>query len=136
MVQCALTSIKGAMASDFEFSLPRPSYTWNTLQALEHEFPEREFTLVIGADNWKLFHKWAHYKDILQRYHIIIYPRPGFPIDKGLLPHNVTLLQMPLFPYSSTEIRQKIVNKESISDLLPSDVMNIFLDAIKATKTE
>ena len=44
--------------SDFEFRLPRPSYTADTLAALRQAYPDRLFTLVIGADNWLAFKDW------------------------------------------------------------------------------
>ena len=77
LVRLALKEEPQLMASDFEFHLPKPSYTWNTLQALEQEYPERKFTLLIGGDNWEAFDKWYRYEDILKRYPIIVYPREG-----------------------------------------------------------
>ena len=52
MVQLATASDSRLVACDFEFSLPRPSYTVHTLEALRNEYPSREFILLIGADNW------------------------------------------------------------------------------------
>ena len=43
MLQLAVEGNARFKASDFELSLPRPSYTVNTLMALEEAFPEREF---------------------------------------------------------------------------------------------
>ena len=64
LVRLALKEEPQLMASDFEFHLPKPSYTWNTLQALEQEYPERKFTLLIGGDNWEAFDKWYCYETI------------------------------------------------------------------------
>ncbi|MCI7427465.1 MAG: nicotinate-nicotinamide nucleotide adenylyltransferase, partial [Prevotella sp.] len=58
MTQRALAPYPQLTASDYEFRLPRPSYMWNTLQRLSADYPHREFTLLIGADNWTVFDRW------------------------------------------------------------------------------
>lgn len=105
--------------SDFEFTLPRPSYTWSTLQALSQTYPSYEFLLLVGADNWKVFDKWAHYEDILSRYHLLIYPREGYDIDASSLLANVNLIEAPLFPISSTDIRQMVREGKDIKKYIP-----------------
>ena len=52
MVRLALEHETGIVASDYEMHLPKPSYTWNTLQALSRDYPDRQFMLMIGGDNW------------------------------------------------------------------------------------
>jgi len=62
-------------ASDFEFRLPRPSYTYVTLGELSRTYPDDTFHLIIGADNWQKFNQWRNADDILAHYPIIVYPR-------------------------------------------------------------
>ena len=62
-------------ACDFEFTLPRPSYTYHTLQALRTAYPDCEFILIIGEDNWQCFNRWYRGEDIARETPIIIYPR-------------------------------------------------------------
>lgn len=96
-------------ACDFEMSLPRPSYMVHTLAVLREAYPEREFILTIGADNWLCFDQWKEPEEILRHHEIIIYPREGYPIDPTTLPANVHLAaDAPLFNTSSTEIRKAI----------------------------
>ena len=94
--------------SDFEFSLPRPSFMADTLAALRQSHPEHEFILVIGADNWHDFPRWHHPDDILAHHSLIVYPRPGYAVDATTLPHGVTLVATPLLDISSTQIRHAI----------------------------
>ena len=94
--------------SDFEFHLPRPSYMVTTLEALRTAYPDRNFVLVIGADNWHRFPQWYKADEILNHHRLLVYPRPGFPIDEAALPAGVTLVHTPLIDLSSTQIRDAI----------------------------
>ena len=106
LARVAVADVPGIEVCDREFSLPRPSYMYNTLKALSKEHPDREFVLVIGADNWERFPDWYRSKAILPKYRIIIYPRPGYVLQK--VPRKVTIADTPLLDISSTEIRRRI----------------------------
>ena len=122
MTQRALAPYPQLTASDYEFRLPRPSYMWNTLQQLSADYPEREFTLLIGADNWLAFDRWAHSQDIITHYRIAVYPRPGYEVDAAAMPPSVTYVHSDLYPVSSTEIRRRIAAGESIEGMVPQDI--------------
>ena len=105
----AIKDIPGLVASDFEFALPRPNYTANTLRALAQACPEHEFTLIIGEDNLSIFDKWREHQYILDNYRIFVYPRHGNATYT--LPHAKDLHVLtgaPYFDISSTELRQKL----------------------------
>lgn len=108
MVQAALEGYPRLRASDVEFRLPRPSYMIHTLTELEASCPDREFTLVIGADNWLAFDRWQSADEILRRFPVVVYPRPGYEIDPSGLPAGVRLVPTPLLEVSSTFIRRAI----------------------------
>lgn len=55
LVQLAIAGYPKFKASDIEFNLSRPSYTIHTLDKLKETYPDREFHLIIGSDNWTLF---------------------------------------------------------------------------------
>lgn len=120
MVSQAVSGIPGVSASDYEFSLPVPSYTANTLRHIKSDYPEREFILTIGADNWVEFDKWRDWQYILENFKIIVYPRTGCRI--GQLPEDVTLLDCPLVDTSSTEIVARIRKGLPIDTLVPASV--------------
>ncbi len=127
LAMAALRRFKRLKVSDYEFHLPKPSYTWHTLQALSTDFPERSFTVLIGGDNWVAFDKWYHYEDILANYQIAVYPRANAPIDPSTLPENVLLMQAPTIDVSSTEIRQRLAQGLPIDHLVPRAVAKMLL---------
>ena len=106
------------IVSDFEFHLPRPNYTANTLRELQKQYPQHEFTLIIGEDNLNIFNKWREYQYILDTYRIFVYPRRNI-ISQTSQQHedilrkanNVKLLaDAPYFDISSTELRKNLHN--------------------------
>ena len=122
-VREAVKDIPGVKVSDFEFSLPRPSYTANTLRSLQQAYPGVEFTLVIGEDNIAIFDRWREYEYILANFRIFVYPRTSSRQTggvasaeedyKNLFPGVAVkelrfLTAAPLFNISSTEIRAEM----------------------------
>ena len=110
LAQLAVRKIPNITVSDYEFHLPRPSYMVNTLEHLRQDFPEREFILIIGADNWKRFPQWYKHEEILAHHQIIIYPRTGYELKD--VPSGITIADTPLIDISSTEIRKNIKNPD------------------------
>ena len=108
LVRLAVEEYPKFHASNFEFHLPRPSYMVNTLEKLREAHPDREFTLIIGADNWASFPRWKDADIIMAHHPLIIYPRPGYEIDESTLPANVRLVNTPLLEVSSTFIRESL----------------------------
>ncbi len=117
LVQAAIQGKSGIVASDFEFALPRPSYTAHTLRALAEAYPDKEFALLIGEDNMRVFDKWREHEWIAENYLIYVYPREGgLKVRKleGLKAatnvHNAfhILEDAPLCAISSTQIRERL----------------------------
>ena len=126
MVRDAVKDIHGIEASDYEFNLPKPSYTANTLRHISADYPDREFIITIGADNWVKFDNWRESDFILSNYRIIVYPRSGFEIKD--IPQGVTELNCPLVDVSSTDIRSKIQAGEPINEMVPASVARTIAD--------
>lgn len=114
--------------SDFENKLPAPHYTYETLRALRDSFPQDEFKLIIGSDNWESFRKWRNPDKIIDEFGLIVYMRPGFKVD-GQLPENVTLINdAPTAFISSTLIRKMLNSDLNLNYLIDSDVMRYIKD--------
>ena len=118
----ALENRPKLMACDIEFHLPKPSYMWTTLAELCKKYQEKQFVLLIGADNWLVFDRWYRYEDIIKKYDIGIYPRPNYNINEAELPKNVRYFNTGLYNISSTEIRRRLASGEDISELVPLQI--------------
>lgn len=122
MVEVAIEGEEGMQVSDIEFRLPRPSYMYRTLLTLRASHPDREFSLLIGADNWQTFPRWYHYADILRSHTVFVYPRSGVSVDVSRLPSSVHLLSSPFIDISSTDIRSRLASGQRIDDIVPPEV--------------
>lgn len=110
LAQLAVEGKAGLRVSDFEMHLPRPSYMVYTLAQLRQAYPQHEFLLIIGADNWLRFNQWRNSEEIMLHHRLLVYPRPGYALDTASMPQGVSLVATPLFNISSTQIRQAIAN--------------------------
>lgn len=129
MLELAIEGHQGLSTCTIEDELPRPNYTINTLKALAKQYPEHEFHLIIGADNWLIFDHWRAWEDILEDYHLIVYPRTGSllpkePVIGGRHYENVRFVNAPLYDLSSTEVRQCIARGEEPKDMIDPKVWN------------
>jgi nicotinate-nucleotide adenylyltransferase len=94
----------------------------NTLAHLRAEHSEKEFVLVIGSDNWNGFSQWKSHDEILLHHSVLVYPRPGYPVEKKSLSAGVFFVDAPQFDVSSTLIRTAIYEKRDIRYLVHSAV--------------
>lgn len=124
LARLAVEGYEKFKVSDFEFGLPQPSYTIHTLDALKKTYPERDFHLIIGADNWQLFDKWKEPQRMVQENKILIYPRKGSEIDARALPSTVKLIKAPLMEISSSFIRKALAEGKDVRYFLPVNAWN------------
>lgn len=122
MLETAVAGIPGIDVCDIELSMPRPSYTIATLNALAERYPEKDFRLVIGSDNWLIFDRWKDSELILGRYGVIVYPRPGYPVAEGTARPGMTCVQAPVTDISGTFIRRAIADGKDMNCFVPPGV--------------
>lgn len=127
-VQMAVEDIPGIVACNAEFFLPQPSYTIDTLRELTQKFLHIHFTVIMGADNVMGFSAWKDYQEILQKVAILVYPRPGVDILDEIkkYPSMRLLEEVPLFPISSTQIRELKAQGKDVSAYLPAAVAAVY----------
>ena len=125
MVYEAVQDYPKLKPSKIEFDLPQPNYTANTLAHLDDTYgKDHQFSLIMGEDNLKGFHKWKNYGAILENYSIHVYPR----ISDGTIEHQfrghpkITKVDAPIMEISSTFIRKAHKAGKNIRPLLPYSV--------------
>lgn len=136
LVNEAIQDNPNLKGSDIEFKLPLPNYTATTLAYLKEKFPEHTFSLIMGEDNLRTFHKWYNYEHLLSHYQFYVYPRVltvqeeeevheiGFHPENNLQNHpNVHILdEVPVMKVSSSFIRQAIKEGRDVRYLLTEPV--------------
>lgn len=102
--------------TEIESSLPRPSYTFNSLEALSKAHAGTRFRLVVGSDILDQVHAWHRWDAIVQQYSPILLSRSGYRLVPGT----------PVFPeVSSTVIRERLSAGESVQSLVPAAVLDV-----------
>jgi nicotinate-nucleotide adenylyltransferase len=128
MVNLAMETNPRFRSSDIEFSLPRPSYTIDTLSALQEQHPDREFILIAGADTLPTLHQWKNYDRLLESQRFLIYPRPGTASTSFDTHPHMEWAGAPLLNISSTFIRKGIAEGKNVQDLLPERVWEYIVE--------
>lgn len=122
LLELAVAGNPRLRAEPIELSLPRPSYTIATLDALRQRHPAREFVLLMGADNLPGLPRWRDANRLLREFDLYVYPRPGVALpDLGTFP-RAQVVQAPLLDVSATFIRASLQAGHSIRYLVPDAV--------------
>lgn len=119
MVRLAIENANYLKASDIEFSLPKPSYTINTLEKLKNDYPQYTFNIIMGSDNAISIEKWKDFQNIIDNYRIYVYPRTGYSTKNILTHKNIKIDNTaPIIDISSTWIREQIKNGKDVQFFL------------------
>ena len=136
LVREAVDESPNLKASDIEFGLSQPNYTTNTLAHLMEKYPKQAFSLIMGEDNLRNFHKWRNYEHILKEHQIFVYPRVLTPqeqsegttmnnsqIEKLKKEKNVVYCEgAPVMKISASFIRKAIKEGKDVRFLLTEPV--------------
>ncbi len=125
MVEAAIYDNPKLKATDIEFSMPKPSFTVDTLAYLSDKYPAHSFSLIIGEDNLKSFPKWKNHHILLEQYGLYVYPRPNTGISQLKNHSSVHWIKAPLFDISATFIRKLLRDHKSIKYLVADGVIEL-----------
>ncbi len=128
MTELAIGEDSRFRVSDVEFTLPRPSYTIDTLAHLSEKYPSRRFTLIMGEDNLATLHKWKNAEMLVKQYPIVVYPRlykgkkSSKRLQEILAMASVREVDAPVMEISGTFIRNAIREGKDVSWFVPAPV--------------
>jgi nicotinate-nucleotide adenylyltransferase len=141
MVRDAIADHVRLKVSDIELHLPKPNYTISTLTHLSEKYPQHEFSLLIGEDNLRTFHKWYNWDKIIAQHRIFVYPRAKEEFNKAeaqdssdqtshLAEHSnvVFVPDVPVLGISSSFIRKRLAAAKDCSYLLTPAVLKFIED--------
>ncbi|MDO6759954.1 nicotinate (nicotinamide) nucleotide adenylyltransferase [Tamlana sp. 2_MG-2023] len=124
MVYLATKDYQKLQPCNIEFNLPQPNYTVDTLVYLQEKYPNKEFSLIMGEDNLKSFHKWKNYDVILENHFVYVYPRISEnKIETRFDGHKKIIhIDAPIMQLSSSFIRKSIAANKNIQPMIPEHV--------------
>ena len=142
MIRRAIADVAGWEVSDLELRRHGLSYTWDTLAALHKEgLSPSQIFFITGADAFAEIATWHRYPALLDAAHFVVITRPGFPLDDvrrrvpSLVPRMIDVADVAVSAtpgiiaieadtpaISSTEIRARAAQDESLGDFVPAAV--------------
>lgn len=123
MCRIAIKNMKNLRISEIEFSMPKPSFTIDTLDKLKKDYNDLDFSLIIGADNWNELYLWKSYERLKSEFKMLVYPRLNEEVKIDVsIEKNIQLCDAPIVEISSTFIRSSIQENKNIHAFLPNQV--------------
>lgn len=126
MIERAISKNENMRASDIEIKSDEVSYTIETIKKIRKEYPSNHWDIyfLMGMDNLSQFHLWRDPDTLVKMCKIVVFSRPGFASTQKVskyLPY-IQIVQIPLLEISSTQIRNRVKNGQTIRYLVPPEV--------------
>jgi nicotinate-nucleotide adenylyltransferase len=136
MTRLAFEPLPQVAVDDREILRAGPSYTIDTLKALQREYPHAQLYLLIGDDQRRSLPSWRQIGEIGRIAIICAAGRDmavrawnqdsdapeSFPPISDTLQARMCSLQMPLMPHSATDIRALAATEQALTGLVPPAV--------------
>ena len=123
MVKRAIADEPGFEVSSVELERNGKSYTVDSLRLLGQRHPGSELFLLIGADNVSDISTWHDPEGILELATVVSGTRTETAAAEGnRLTHRIRRLPTPAYDISSTDIRHRLLQGQSIRYLVPEAV--------------
>jgi nicotinate-nucleotide adenylyltransferase len=94
----------------------------DTLESLHASHPDAELTLIVGADTASTIGSWRQPARLLELAHLAVAARAGAVRQPLPGAERVRFLEMPTIEVSSSLVRQRVADGESIDELVGAAV--------------
>lgn len=119
MVELAIAGYPDFAVSDCDMVRDGPTYTYDTIQVFRQHFPNSELYWLLGMDSLMQLHTWKRWQDWVRQVHIVVAARAGVRLadtpqalhswlKQAMADGTFHLLDTPLYPFSSSEIRDQL----------------------------
>lgn len=128
MVELALKDHPKCDILDWEIANEGISYTIDTARLLNKNWANDRFYWIIGGDLVESLNKWKEVNELVKLIDFIVVERPGYNVNAPRIPNlNLHRITNPLSKVSSTEVRRRIEEGESIDEMVPEIVKNYII---------
>ncbi|WP_423063927.1 nicotinate-nucleotide adenylyltransferase [Candidiatus Paracoxiella cheracis] len=80
MIKLAIAPYKNFVLNAIETTTQQTSYTIDTLKKLKQQMQNKTLCFILATDAFSKFNQWKDWQSILDYCHLIIAPRPDFPL--------------------------------------------------------
>ena len=131
MLRLAVKDKPHLVVSTMEIERPGPTFTVDTITALQHKYGEKaEIYFILGCDSLVQLPEWREPASLVAMCRLVAVPRPGCPrpdmkVLERVIPgvtKRVIFLDKPYIDISATDIRDKVRGGGSIDGLVPAPV--------------
>ena len=128
--------------SDLEMKSEKQPYTIETLKKLQEQNSNKDIYFIIGTDNLKELCTWYRADELLEKYKVLVLKRnednieeiiSNCPLLSKYKTSIIELKNIVTIDLSSSIVREKIKQKESIKYLTPEEVIE-YIDKNKLYK--
>tara|TARA_B100001093_G_scaffold334903_1_gene319765 strand:+ start:107 stop:724 length:618 start_codon:yes stop_codon:yes gene_type:complete len=110
---------------DFEINQPKTSFTYETIQEVKKSYPKSKIFLAIGLDQFEKISTWRWIRELSKEVHFIVFSRGRINAPApSIFDIEYTFIQNPLIDISSTQIRKRLQQGESVAQWIPDEILS------------
>ncbi|MFA1820478.1 nicotinate-nucleotide adenylyltransferase [Virgibacillus oceani] len=119
MVELAIASNPIFKVNTIELERSGNSYTFDTISLLKENHPSVDFYFIIGADMVEYLPHWHKINELIRMVDFVGVKRSGYKLSSH---YPIIEINIPIIEISSTLLRERLKNSESVAYLTPEKV--------------